>query len=221
METTWVVPLERHGFVEPKDAAMLGELGLAQHAAALAEFWPSGGPVWDALAVVRFEDGDRGIILGEAKNYPGELYAGGTQAGKSGTEKALESRRRIEEAIEGVQEELGVALDSRRWLDPLDPDRPGSSSLYQTANRLAYAVWLRRVGVEAWFCHLLFLDDPLHKPTSRAEWQRALRIADQQLGIDSIDIPFAGHAFLPALNPEDVLADLREPGSSRGGLGRK
>lgn len=64
--------------------------------------------------------------------------------------------------------------------------------------RIAYAVWLRRQGLETWLCHLLFTDDPLHHPTSRAEWVQALATADRQLGIHDTEIPFAGHAFLRA-----------------------
>jgi hypothetical protein len=189
---------------------MLRSLGLEHLTPAPAEFWPAGGPVWDALAVIEFEDGRSGRLLGEGKNYPAELYSAGTQAGKTSTERALASRQRIEAAIESTQAELGVSVDPGRWLDPLDPARPGSSSLYQTANRIAYAVWLRRQGVEAWLCHLLFTDDLLHHPTGRAEWMQALAIAEHELGIHEIQIPYVGHALLPALDPNQVLADLRE-----------
>jgi hypothetical protein len=209
-ETTWVAPLERDGFAEPRDGAMLRALKLEHLAPALAEFWPAGGPVWDALALLTFDDGETDVLLAESKNYPRELYSTGTQAGASGSERAVARRGKIEAAIESIQAELGVPIDPRRWLDPLDPAQPGSSSLYQTANRIAYAVWLRRHGVETWLCHLLFTGDPLHHPTSRAEWERALATAERQLGIDDIAIPFVGHAFLPALDPEQVLADLRE-----------
>jgi hypothetical protein len=41
---------------------------------------------------------------------------------------------------------LGVPEDPERWCGPL----------YQTANRLARLHWLTKLGVRAWFVHLLF-----------------------------------------------------------------
>jgi hypothetical protein len=207
-DVTWVTPLESNGFSEPRDRAMLRELGLQRLGPALASFWPAGGPVWDALAVCSMDDGSTGVVLAEGKNYPRELYSSGTAAGKSGTRRALDSRQRIERSVEWAQAELGVPIDASRWLDPLDPKRT-ASSLYQTANRLAYTVWLRSQGIDAWLCHLLFLGDRLHHPTSRVEWEQALEKGDRELGIDAIKIPFAGHAFLDALDPERELAQLR------------
>jgi hypothetical protein len=106
-----------------------------------------------------------------------------------------------------TQGRLGVPIDVERWLDPLDPMRRGSS-LYQTANRLAYTVWFRRVGVDAWLCHLLFIDDALYRPTNRTTWEQGLEEAERALGIAGLDFPYAGHAFLDALSPEEQLSDL-------------
>jgi hypothetical protein len=39
---------------------------------------------------------------------------------------------------------------------------------------------------------------------------QALAVAEHQLGIHDIQIPFVGHAILPALDPDQVLAYLRE-----------
>jgi hypothetical protein len=33
--------------------------------------------------------------------------------------------------------------------------------------------------------------------------------ADRELGIDALELPFAGHAWLDALDPDIELADLR------------
>ena len=89
-------------------------------------------------------------------------------------------------------------------MDPLDPARP-SSSLYQTANRLAHLLWLRSQGVEAWLCHVLFLDDPMFMPTGQATWEAAIVKAEQELGIDKASLPFAGHVYVNALDPAAVL----------------
>lgn len=204
----WVAPLKRTDFYEPQDVAMLEALGLKRLAPALAKFWPNGGPVWDALAICEFQDGSTGALLGEGKNYPREMYSGGTQAGKSGSDRAKRNREQIEGAVEWAQVRLGLALNTKRWLEPLDPKRP-SSSLFQTANRLTYALWLRSQGVETWFCHLLFLGDRLHHPTTRETWEVALKRANLDLGIGGVEIPFVGHAFLDALDPERELDDER------------
>jgi hypothetical protein len=83
---------------------MLAALELTHLAQGLAKFWPARGPVWDALAVCRFSDGTSGALLAEGKNYPREMYSGGTGAGKSGSKPALESRRQIERAVAWVQD---------------------------------------------------------------------------------------------------------------------
>jgi len=205
----WVAPLEtpkvgEKAFAEPRDGAMLTALGLEHLASALARFWPVRGPVWDALAIIRFGDEASGALLAEGKNYRRERYSGGTGAGKSGSPAAAASRRQIELAIAWTQGQLGVPLDVGRWLDPLDPARP---SLYQTANRLAHIAWLRSRGVDAWLCHLFFLDDPLHQPTGRAAWEEGVGQAKRELGIAGLELPFAGHAYLEALDAGEVLGE--------------
>ena len=212
----WVVPLESGKFAEARDRTMLSALKLDHLAADLLSFWPARGPVWDALAICRLTDGKDGVLLAEGKSYPREMYSSGTQAGKSGSDRATANLHQIERAIAWVQGRLGVPLDVKRWLDPLDSEKP-SSSLYQTANRLAYAVWLRSHGIEAWVCHLLFVDDKLHHPTSRSDWDEALKKADRELGIEGRNFPFAGHAFLDALDPNAELAESRARGLASAG----
>ena len=56
VELEWVSPLEKDGFAEYRDEAFLAALGRSDLAAALAAFWPRGGPQWDALASVRRRD---------------------------------------------------------------------------------------------------------------------------------------------------------------------
>src|SRR2546429_687735 len=48
----WVSPLEEERFAEYLDASFLAALGLAELSGMLTEFWPQGGPRWDALARV-------------------------------------------------------------------------------------------------------------------------------------------------------------------------
>jgi hypothetical protein len=48
--------LESLRFQEPVDQTFLAALNAGVHSQALREFWPSGGPHWDALALVRGSD---------------------------------------------------------------------------------------------------------------------------------------------------------------------
>jgi hypothetical protein len=72
---TWTSPLASERFREYRDAAFLKALGLdgREHKESLFEFWPPGGPRWDALAQVKTSSGERGALLIEAKSHPGEL----------------------------------------------------------------------------------------------------------------------------------------------------
>jgi hypothetical protein len=71
--------LESLRFQEPVDQTFLAALNAGVHSQALREFWPSGGPHWDALALVRGSDLP-GALLVEAKSYPREVYGDGCKA---------------------------------------------------------------------------------------------------------------------------------------------
>src|SRR5258706_9106146 len=54
---TWVSPLEAQKFAEYYDGDFLAAVDRPDLAGSLADYWPSGGPHWDALAVARDADG--------------------------------------------------------------------------------------------------------------------------------------------------------------------
>jgi len=186
-EIEWVSPLEQNRFREDQDSTFLGRLGLERHVDALAAFWPSGGPVWDALAIV--DHGEHpSVILAEGKSYPRELFGSGVKAGP-------QSREKIEAALARTQEWLGVEPDPARWC----------GRLYQTANRLAHLYWLNEVvGVRAWLAHLLFVNDP-HSSTSVQEWTKAICEADAELGLVG-PVRGAGHVLLDAGERDELVA---------------
>src|SRR4051812_39438837 len=77
----WRSPLAADGYAEYWDRAFLEAVELGHHSTDLKAFWPRGGPHWDALAVVNVPGSTRpGVLLGEGKSYPGELYGSGSQA---------------------------------------------------------------------------------------------------------------------------------------------
>jgi hypothetical protein len=188
---SWVAPLASSGFSEPRDRDFLAAVGLEDRAESLAKFWPLGGPVWDALAIVKLRSGDKGVILAEGKSYPREMRtAGGCTAT---AERSIEM---IREGLRVTQQWLGVSATPETWMGPL----------YQHANRLAHLYWLREVeGVEAWFCHLLVLDDPTHHAAGAGEWSDAVREAEHELGLGGRHIPWAGHAFLTGRPAEELV----------------
>lgn len=185
----WVSPLESERFVEYQDRAFLRAVGLEHLASQLSGFWPSGGPVWDALAAVGFEKypGVKGVILVEAKSHASEVYGGGCRA-------APRSRKTIEAALGATKAWLGVP-ENADWAGPL----------YQSANRLAHLYFFREVArVPAWLVNVYFLDDP-HSPTTLEEWQPAIAQVKAELGLTRIAIPHSAELFLPAGSRHELM----------------
>src|SRR5688572_9701695 len=83
----WVAPIESEKFSEPCDGAFLRAIRQPQLRSRLAEFWPSGGPRWDALALLH---PGAAPLLVEAKSYPAEIVGGGCKA-KPGSRPRIES----------------------------------------------------------------------------------------------------------------------------------
>jgi hypothetical protein len=197
----WRAPLEADGFREPRDRDFLAAIGCEDLVEELAAFWPARGPVWDGLAVIATPEGRDAVLLVEAKSHPAEVYGGGSGA----TTEA--SVKRIRESLETTQRRLGIAIDADRWIRPLRPELPGHSSVYQSANRYAHLYWLREKRIDAWLVHVLFYDDPTYLHTTREEWEEALPRIEEDLGLRGVDLPYAGHVFLPGLNSDDFARD--------------
>lgn len=174
----WVSPLESDGFTEYRDEAFLACLGFRHLGAQYSACWPRNGPCWDALAIVR-RNGENGVLLVEAKSYPGEFFGSGCGAG-------ARSRSRIEHALAATKASLGADAQAD-WL----------GRLYQFANRLAHVYLLReRLSVPAWLVNVCFTDDP-HSPTTLAQWQAALPPVHAELGLGE-NLPFVSTVFLRA-----------------------
>jgi hypothetical protein len=173
----WLAPLPPKRFAELRDGKFLDAIGCSPRRAALAEFWPPRGPVWDALAAA--EPGPM-VLLVEAKSYPQEMFGSGCQA--TGSALAL-----IKDSLELTKAWSG-ASEAADWLGPL----------YQYANRLAHVYFLREVcGVQAWLVNVCFVDDP-HRSTDIRTWQMHLRTLPQQLGFSAKRAPFTIDVLLPA-----------------------
>lgn len=170
----WVSPLESDSYIEYRDTEFLEVLGLRRYAPELAQFWPAGGPHWDALARI-----ENGCILVEAKSHVSEIYGTGCRAGL----RALAT--------------INAALDeTKRWLGV--PTRTNwTGNLYQTANRYAHLHFLReKCSLEAYLVNVYFVGDP-RTPTSEQQWRAGIQEVNVEMGITSA-VPFSGSLFFDA-----------------------
>jgi hypothetical protein len=171
----WVSPLAADNHSEYRDREFLEIIGAGHLAPKLAEFWPRGGPCWDALA--RLDGG--GCVLVEAKSHVPEVY--GKPCGAAGGSLSL-----IQSSLAQTKEWLGVNQDAD-WL----------GRLYQSANRLAYLYFLREIGkVDAFLANVYFTGDQ-RSPTTRQEWDTGIKAVGEQLGISS-PVPYSASVFLEA-----------------------
>ena len=186
----WVSPLEAQSFAEFHDADFVKAIGRPDLESALNEFWPRGGPHWDALAIARGSDGENlGPVLVEGKSWPGEM--------RSKLAATEPSRTRIIKRLAETRARLGVGDEhADAWRD----------RYYQAANRYAYLSWFcDALGERAWLANIYFVNDPA-EPTSRKEWEEALAEAEEELGLARVNVPHAGRVFLPAGTRAELLA---------------
>ena len=181
----WVSPLEKDRYHEYQDKAFLDAVGLGHLSDLLSDFWPRGGPVWDALTSVELNE-NPGVILVEAKSHPPEVYGSGMQA------KSETSIEKILSSLSRTKEWLGVDKDID-WTGPL----------YQSANRLAHLYFFREIAnVPAWLVNIYFMND-LHSPTDLNTWHKELEMIKVELGLIHAHIPYFAEVYLNALNGID------------------
>ena len=170
----WVSPLAEESYLQYRDSEFLQRVGLGSLAPELQDYWPQGGPCWDALARI-----EGGCILIEAKSHVAELYGGGCKA-------SPENMGKILEALDETKSWLGVSSNVD-WM----------GRLYPFANRYASLHFLREIaGVRAFLMDVYFLNDPVRR-TTRKEWDDAIESVNRELGIKS-EVPYSAACFLKA-----------------------
>ena len=193
---TWVSPLKSERYVEYSDQGFLKAVNLAAFSDELADFWPKGGPTWDALAVAELDDDPQkhGVVLVEAKSHLTELCGSGCRAEGA-------SLKQIKEALRLTRQWLGVADKYEYcWLGPF----------YQTANRWAFLYFLRGIiKVPAWLVNIYFLNDP-YRPTSMKQWDVFLPEVMWALGLSSIKSEFVTDIYFCAEREKLGPAKLRD-----------
>jgi hypothetical protein len=174
-EIRWVSPLAGEGYCEYRDEEFLEVIGAGHLVTKLREFWPRGGPCWDALA--RLDGG--GCVLVEAKSHIQEVYGNG--CGAMGGSRSL-----IRSSVGRTKDWIGARADAD-WL----------GCLYQSANRLAHLFFLREIGkIEAFLANVYFAGDP-HSPTTLQQWDVSRRVVSERLGM-ARPVPYCASVFLEA-----------------------
>lgn len=157
----WRSPLANDDWAEYRDRSFLDRLGLERLGTHLAEFWPTRGPQWDALATVSTGD----VLLVEAKSHVNEMMS----VCKAGEE----SLKTIRAALHGGKAYFGAQADAD-WTRPY----------YQLANRLTHLAFLRQNGVAAHLLLVCFMNDDMGGPASPEEWRAAMAEARAALGLE-------------------------------------
>lgn len=160
----WKSPLTNEKFAEYRDGAVLRCLGVHNlPTRSLSEFWPRGGPVWDALG--KSKNGK--LILVEAKAHIPEAASPPSQASEV---SLAHIRKSLEEA--------------RRFYAP-KARADWSGSLYQYANRLAFQYLFAHLNSLP--SRLVFLDfynaKDVKGPETKEEWRGATQLIHALLGL--------------------------------------
>jgi hypothetical protein len=165
----WVSPLASDNYTEYQDEKFLEVIGYQRLSSKLADFWPSGGPVWDALATIRGKTSGEGVILVEAKSHIPEL--GNHSYACKAKGKSLE---KIRNSLATVKQVLRVKSEAD-W----------TGEFYQYANRLAHLYFLNIAGqVPTWMVFIYFVGDiEQNGPSTAAEWAVALDGMKAKLGL--------------------------------------
>ena len=158
----WLSPLESDEYAEYGDHAFLDILDIKVEKP-LKDFWPSGGPQWDALG----KSNSGNVFIVEAKSHIPELIS-------SMRAENEDSIRLIRKSLEETKEYLGSDIDVD-W----------AHRFYQYTNRLAHLYFLRILNkVPAWLVFVYFVSDDEQKgPTTVTEWGGALKLLNSYLGL--------------------------------------
>lgn len=160
-EIEWMSPLEKpdklgkEEFYEYRDDFLevleLKKDNLSDAKEKLKEFWPKNGPQWDGLAVVNGIDGQKGLLLVEAKAHIDET--------KSDLKAVSEeSINKIKNAIAVTQDCCGI--ETTEW----------TKHYYQLGNRIAFLYFMNEVlHIPTWFVLINFTEGD-YKKTSIEKW---------------------------------------------------
>jgi hypothetical protein len=159
----WLSPLKTKRYKEYHDEGFIKKLGVKLEKMPLKEFWPEGGPRWDALG--KSHSGK--LFLVEAKSHISELIS-------TSRAKDDDSKERIRKSLKETKD----YLNSKSELD-------WSKCFYQYTNRLAHLYLLRKKNeLPTYLVFVYFINDlEMKGPTTVHEWNGAIRLLNSCLGI--------------------------------------
>jgi len=158
----WLSPLKTDKYSEYRDKEFIDLLGVKLEKKSLEDFWPRGGPQWDALGKSR----SGRLFLVEAKSHIKELIS--TMKAKD-----KDSARRIRRNLQETKRFLGSNAEVD-W----------SCGFYQYVNRLAHLYILRQNGLSAHLLFIYFINDfEMKGPPTIHEWKGAIELLHSYLGI--------------------------------------
>jgi hypothetical protein len=158
----WLSPLKNDDYAEYRDQAFLKLLNVKLKKLPLDEFWPKGGPQWDALG--RSASGK--LFLVEAKSHIPELISTLQAKDENSAKRILKSLREVKDYLR--------AKTNLDW----------SKGFYQYTNRLAYLYLLRKNGLCAYLVFVYFINDSqVEGPTTVSEWKGTIKLLHSCLGI--------------------------------------
>lgn len=163
----WKSPLVDKDFYEYRDD-FLDDLGLGEdlnHAKEkLREFWPKNGPQWDGLAAVIGKNGEKGILLVEAKAHLDETKSDL----KADSQVSID---KIKRSIEITQ--MHYAIKPNDW----------TKNYYQLGNRIAFLYFMNEVlHMPTWLVLINFIDGK-YKSTGIEEWLEHYHKIYNEMGI--------------------------------------
>ena len=176
-EIEWGSPLAHDSYREYQDAAFLARLGLSLAPPnTLAAFLPTEGPRWGALG--RLVTGE--VVLAEALSSVEELF---TSCPDTDSESVALIHKSLKETQFVLKAEPGIG-----WESPF----------YHYVSRLAHAYLLHNLnGVPVYLVFVYLLGDPSVKgPATRAEWEAALAVLHEALGLTARLPGYVRHAFV-------------------------
>lgn len=182
----WVSPLAQNNYREFRDGAYLKALGLEEQRNKLSEFWPKGGPSWDALAKVNTHKGPVAILV-EAKSHIRE-----TPGRDKCKAKKPENISKITRGLDKARKIYGVKKETLSWRD----------NHYQVANRLAHLYFMNiELKVPTWLVWLFITNDPEWKDgASETRWHKYLDDIYGEIGL-RVDHPLSDRTIIICLPP--------------------
>ena len=176
---SWTSPLEADQFKEYRDQAALEKIGITNPPHPLNNFWPKGGPVWDATGVTSSGK----PILVEAKAHIPEAASPASGASPQSLEK--------------IEASLNAA---RNYYAPRSTS-VWSGTFYQYANRLAHQYYLKELNnIPSILVFLNFINaTDMDGPTTELEWKGAIRLIHAVLGLPkNLESHGIYHAYIDA-----------------------